>query len=276
MWDLLGHSTWRVKQTWILCLLNAAQDTGQLNEDNMILNKIYNKLCSHIFIFSNSSFTNQWNSSGISKLFRKSVLQPQSNSTVNHLTHCLLQIPRLHGSSHRLRSEPIKRLKNISKVLFKEPHHEGVRFMRWGNRVQIEKHPKELFPWCLLLLWLICVWEADEVEFPCLLHYIPTLSRSECSSLRYTGIFSETGPQESCSLCLATQFPETSLNVILMSCGPTSLNYGRFIPPEEIGVTDVEEMVLGISSYPTITCQTLKVMNGWVFTFWPLLGVMNP
>lgn len=32
-WDIPGHAAWSVKQTRTPCLLNAAQDTGQLKEE---------------------------------------------------------------------------------------------------------------------------------------------------------------------------------------------------------------------------------------------------
>lgn len=176
--------------------------------------------------------------------------------------------PRFHYPSHRLKSEPIQRLESISGVLLKEPHQEAGRFMRWGHWVQIESILRNLslrFPFPLLL---ICVGEAEEVEFLWLPHHIPTVWGSESSNLQHTGVLSEAGPQGSCPFYLPMQFPETSLNGVHTSCGLETLYYVRFICPAEFGVTAVGEMVLCISSYPTGICQNLKVTNGWLFAVW--------
>lgn len=145
--------------------------------------------------------------------------------------------PRSHCPSHRLKREPTTRLKNSSAVLFKEPHQEGVRFMRWGNRVQMESIPRNFISSVIDLCgggwgsWIpLCP--------PPPAH--PTVAGSERSDLQHTGIFSEAGPQGSCLLCLAVQFPETSLSASLTSCALKTCS-GRFIPPAETGVTDVEE-----------------------------------
>lgn len=171
------------------------------------------------------------------------------------------QMPRLHCPSHRRKNEPIRRLKNISKVLFKEPLQEGVGFLRWGNRVQIENPLGNSSLRCLFPLWLISVGEADEAQFPCLRHHIPTIFMFECSRLQHSGIFSETCPQGSCSLCLATQFPTTSLSAILTFHGPNIL-WKIYCPPTESGVTGVKEMVLWISCRPQLFVRTRKWWMG--------------
>lgn len=172
------------------------------------------------------------------------------------------QMPRLHCPSHRRKNEPIRRLKNISKVLLKEPLQEGVGFLRWGNRIQIENPLGNSSFRCLFPLWLISVGEADEAQFPCLRHHIPTIFRSECSRLQHTGIFSETRPQGSCSLCLATQFPMTSLSAILTFHGPNILWKIYSPPPTESGVTGVKETVLWISCLPQLFVRTWKWWMG--------------
>lgn len=173
------------------------------------------------------------------------------------------QMLRLHCPSHRRKNERIRRLKNISKVLFKEPLQEGVGFLRWGNRVQIENPPGNSSLGCLFPLWLICVGEADEAQLPCLRHHISTISRSECSSLRHTSQASSLRlvPREavhSVSDAVSQDFSQCC------SYFPWTLIILRKIdrPPAESGVTGVKEMGLWLSCCPQLFVRTRKWWTG--------------
>lgn len=159
MWDSLGHDAWSVKQTWTPACWMQLRTQDSWTRNGMVLNKIQHPLC---FLFFHIPLSTRYEIIAVTPCCLESLVFPPPEQLHRPPPHTLSsRMPALHCPSHRRKNEPIRGLKNISKVLFKEPLQEGVGFLRWGNREQIENPLGNSSLGCLFPLWLICVGEAD-------------------------------------------------------------------------------------------------------------------